>query len=94
MAAPIWHPQCVPLYDFQCNACGAIYEQQAELGALAPCPECRSQDVERLLTGFAGPFTTRPRGLAAKRSDDTRRVREEQRAERTARRREQNPGSM
>jgi putative FmdB family regulatory protein len=84
----------VPLYDFHCNVCGALYERQAPLGGLAACPNCGSEDVTRLVTGFAGPFTTRPRGRAEKRSDDGRRVREEQRAERQAQRRGQKPDSM
>ncbi len=39
-----------------------------------------------MLSGFAGPFTTAPRGLAARRSNAQRRVREELRAERKAER--------
>jgi hypothetical protein len=39
-----------------------------------------------MLTGFVGPFTTAPRGVAARRSNAQRRVREELRAERRAER--------
>jgi putative FmdB family regulatory protein len=84
----------VPLYDFHCRTCGADYEAQAALGGIAACPQCAGEGVERVVTGFAGPFTTSPRGRAAKRSDDTRRVREEQRAERKAQRQRQKPDSM
>jgi putative FmdB family regulatory protein len=79
----------MPLYDFRCRACGATFEARAPAGELARCPDCDSEDTERLLSPFAGPFTVAPRGLAARRSDATRRVREEQRAERKEERRRQ-----
>jgi putative FmdB family regulatory protein len=77
----------MPLYDFRCDACGARFEARSSPDALAPCPECDSDATERLLSPFAGPFTVAPRGPAARRSDATRRVREEQRAERKEERR-------
>jgi putative FmdB family regulatory protein len=73
----------MPLYDFLCHACGTEFEARAPIGQLAPCASCGSTDVKRVLSGFAGPFTVAPRGAAAKRSDDSRRVREQQRQERT-----------
>jgi putative FmdB family regulatory protein len=83
----------MPLYDFRCRACDEAFEEFAPPGETAPCPACGATDVERVLSGFAGPFTTAPRGLAARRSNAQRRAREEQRAERRAerqaRRREQ-----
>jgi len=77
----------MPLYDFLCRACGTVFEARAPIGELAPCESCGSADVERLLSGFAGPFTVAPRGAAAKRSDDSRRTREQQRQERSQQRR-------
>jgi putative FmdB family regulatory protein len=77
----------MPLYDFVCRACHTEFEARAALGELAPCENCGSTDVERVLSGFAGPFTVAPRGAAAKRSDDSRRAREQQRQERTQQRR-------
>jgi len=74
----------MPLYDFRCRACGAVFEARADVGGLAPCEACGSADVERVVSGFAGPFTVRPRGAAAKRADAARRVRAEQRHERRA----------
>jgi putative FmdB family regulatory protein len=79
----------MPLYDFRCHACGATFEERTPAGELAGCPSCGSKDTERLLSPFAGPFTIAPRGLAARRSNDTRRVREEQRRERKEERRRQ-----
>jgi putative FmdB family regulatory protein len=83
----------LPLYDFRCRRCGERFEEFARAGTSVPCPACGAPGAERLLTPFAGPFTTAPRGLAARRSNAERRVREELRAERKAereaRRREQ-----
>lgn len=78
----------MPLYDFRCRACDHEFEAMAPVGGTAECPACGAPDAERLLRPFAGPFTIRPRGLAARRSDAERRVREEQRAERKAARQE------
>jgi putative FmdB family regulatory protein len=79
----------MPLYDFRCHACQATFEERTAADQLARCPECGSEDTERLLSPFAGPFTVAPRGLAARRSDSARRVREEQRRERKEERRRQ-----
>lgn len=79
----------MPLYDFRCRGCGARFEERTGAEELAPCPDCGSDDTERLLSPFAGPFTVAPRGLAARRSDASRRVREEQRLERKEERRRQ-----
>jgi putative FmdB family regulatory protein len=79
----------VPLYDFRCRACETRFETRAAADAIAPCPQCGSEDTERLLSPFAGPFTVAPRGIAARRSNDQRRVREEQRLERKEERRRQ-----
>jgi putative FmdB family regulatory protein len=79
----------MPLYDFRCRACDTRFEERTSAGELAPCPNCGSEQTERLLSPFAGPFTVAPRGLAARRSDATRRVREEQRRERREERRRQ-----
>jgi len=44
----------MPIYDFQCRACGNEFE-----GLVRPqdppvtCPSCKSADLERLLSGFA-----------------------------------------
>ncbi|MBV8429746.1 MAG: zinc ribbon domain-containing protein [Solirubrobacterales bacterium] len=84
----------MPLYDFRCRACGAGFEARTPAEGRAACPECGSENTERLLSPFAGPFTVAPRGAAARRSNDQRRVREEQRAERKEerRRRRAEPG--
>jgi putative FmdB family regulatory protein len=78
----------MPLYDFRCKACGERFEARVSYDEPASCPACAAPEAERLLSPVAGPFTVgRLRGVAAKRADDTRRVREEQRGERRERRR-------
>jgi putative FmdB family regulatory protein len=79
----------MPLYDFRCRACAAEFEEYAPIDTLAPCPQCGASDPERVLTGFAGPFKVGLRGGEAKRSNDTRRAREERRQEGFARQREE-----
>jgi putative FmdB family regulatory protein len=77
----------MPLYDFRCRTCDERFEARVPYGELPPCPACGSEETERSLSPFAGPFTVAPRGTAARRSDATRKAREEQRQERRANRR-------
>lgn len=77
----------MPLYDFTCHACGLKFEARTPVDSPAPCPDCGSENTERRPTPFAGPFTVAPRGLAARRSNQARRDREEQRLERREERR-------
>ena len=78
----------MPLYDFRCRACDTRFEARAPHDELPPCPACGSADTERVPSAFAGPFSVAMRGAAARRSNATRRVREEQRQERKALREE------
>jgi putative FmdB family regulatory protein len=77
----------MPLYDFACRSCGEQFEARASESERPACPGCGAPGAERVLSPFAGPFTTRPRGRDARRVDADRRVREEQRAERREARR-------
>jgi putative FmdB family regulatory protein len=79
----------MPLYDFRCRSCGERFEARTPADVLPVCPSCRAPDAERLLSGFAGPFTVGVRGAEARRSNAQRRVREEQRLEDRARRQEE-----
>jgi putative FmdB family regulatory protein len=55
----------VPLYEFTCEKCGATFE---ELVAAGPdglevtCPECGSEDVEKLVSRFASGGPSAERG--------------------------------
>lgn len=79
----------MPLYDFRCRACQQPFEEYVPAGTLPPCPHCGAPEPERVLTGFSGPHKIGLRGGAAKRSDATRRAREENRQAGFARDREQ-----
>jgi putative FmdB family regulatory protein len=43
----------MPLYDYTCRSCGREFELLIRTGTVAACPGCQSQDLERLLSGFA-----------------------------------------
>jgi putative FmdB family regulatory protein len=79
----------MPLYDFHCRDCDARFEARTPAGELPPCERCGSPETERVPSGFAGPFTVAPKGVAARRSNALRRAREEQRLERREERRRQ-----
>lgn len=85
---PRLYAPVVPLYDFQCRACGERFEARVVESEQPACPACGAAEPERLLSPFAGPFTIGVRGAAARRSDATRQAREQQRQERIAERRE------
>jgi putative FmdB family regulatory protein len=74
----------MPLYDFACPSCGEHFEARVSVGELPTCPACGAGHTERVFSAFAGPFTLRPRGVAARRMEADRRARSEQRAERRA----------
>jgi putative FmdB family regulatory protein len=83
----------MPLYDFHCRACGERFEARVPYGEEPACPACGGPDTERVPAPFAGPFTVAPRGEAARRSNAARRVREEQRKERKAKRQQGRDGA-
>ncbi|WP_071933999.1 MULTISPECIES: FmdB family zinc ribbon protein [Sporomusaceae] len=44
----------MPIYEFQCNACGVRFDQLCRVnweGAVR-CPSCQSSDVRKLLSQF------------------------------------------
>jgi len=45
----------MPIFEYACNACGHQFEfLKLPAATTAPsCPACQSQDLERLLSGFA-----------------------------------------
>ncbi len=67
----------MPLYDFRCPHCEHEFEAMADPGATAICPDCQSEDAERLWRPVAPPSRIGLRGYAAQRSNDARRAREE-----------------
>ena len=49
----------MPIYDFKCGACGHVFEAlvrlptQASRDEVPACPVCHSEDLQRLVSGFA-----------------------------------------
>jgi putative FmdB family regulatory protein len=62
----------MPIYEFQCEECGTVFEELVAAGATAPCPECGSERTRRLMSTVSPPGRM-PRG-ASVRSDESRRV--------------------
>ena len=83
----------VPIYEFECQKCGARFEELVRAGAEAPCPQCKSSEVERRYSQIGEPRV--PVGLtgtAAAQSDAKRKAREEWRREKFAADREKRRG--
>ena len=40
----------MPLFDWECNACGHKFEAMGTSETKPTCPECESADIEKLLT--------------------------------------------
>jgi putative FmdB family regulatory protein len=45
----------VPLFEFDCPACGARFEEIVPAGCTAPCPACGGEDVSRVISQIAPP---------------------------------------
>ena len=67
----------MPLYEFDCGACGARFEEIVPPGCTAPCPACGGEHVTRAFSQIAAPRV--PVGLsgAAARDSDARRAERE-----------------
>jgi putative FmdB family regulatory protein len=54
----------MPLYEYECKACGSRFEALVRNDAPPPCPDCQSRNLERLLSMFAvSSETTRSQAL-------------------------------
>jgi putative FmdB family regulatory protein len=40
----------MPIYDYSCRGCGHTFEALVRSTTTPSCPECRSEDLERLLS--------------------------------------------
>lgn len=72
----------MPIYEFECEGCGARFEElvAAEATAIA-CPKCGSERTRRLLSTVSPPGR-QPRGAAVRSDESRRREREAARQER------------
>jgi putative FmdB family regulatory protein len=40
----------MPIFEYECRACGREFEQLVRTGDVPACPACQSQDLEKLLS--------------------------------------------
>ena len=72
----------MPIYEFECSKCGARFEELVPAGQTAPCPQCKSFEVQRRYSQISEPRV--PVGLfgkAAAESNSRRKEREAKRQE-------------
>ncbi|MGV1048788.1 MAG: FmdB family zinc ribbon protein [Solirubrobacterales bacterium] len=74
----------MPIYEFECEGCGARFEELVAADATAvACAECGSTRTRRLLSAVSPPGR-QPRGAAVRSDESRRREREAARADRIA----------
>lgn len=61
----------MPIYEFECEECGARFEELVAAGAVAACPQCGLERTRRLYSRVSPPGR-QPRGSKV-RSDESRR---------------------
>jgi putative FmdB family regulatory protein len=71
----------MPIYEFECEACGARFEELLAAGASVACRECGSKRTRRLLSSVAPPGR-QPRGAKVRSDESRRREREAARQDR------------
>jgi putative FmdB family regulatory protein len=76
----------MPLYEFDCSACGHRFEALVRSGSAAPtCTACGSSALERLLSAFAvSSAQTRQAALKAGRKHQAKSLRDKKIAEKEA----------
>jgi putative FmdB family regulatory protein len=72
----------VPIYEFECSKCGARFEELVQPGGTAPCPQCKSFEVERRYSPISEPRV--PVGLHGKAAAESNSRRKEREARRQA----------
>jgi putative FmdB family regulatory protein len=70
----------VPIYEFECEQCGARFEELVKAGQTAPCPQCKSSDVKRRFSPIGEPRV--PVGLHGKAAAESNAKRKEREARR------------
>jgi putative FmdB family regulatory protein len=72
----------VPIYEFDCLSCGAVFEELTKAEATPECPSCGGIDVDRRISLVAPTPRIGLRGGDARRSEARRRDSRERAAER------------
>jgi putative FmdB family regulatory protein len=70
----------VPIYEFRCSKCGAEFEELVPAGDTAPCPQCKSSEVQRLYSQISEGRV--PVGLFGKKAAESNARRKEREARR------------
>ena len=76
----------MPLYEYQCRACGHDFETLVRGAEQPACPACQSHDIERLLSSFGVSSEARARTRRSRRRAGTSRTAPDDRAESGTRR--------
>ncbi|HYG95664.1 MAG TPA: zinc ribbon domain-containing protein [Solirubrobacterales bacterium] len=71
----------MPIYEFECEECGARFEELVAAERSAACTACGSERTRRLYSEVAPPGR-QPRGAAVRSDESRRRERESARQER------------
>jgi len=71
----------MPIYEFECEGCGARFEELAAAGEPVACPECGAASARRLFSAVSPP-SRQPRGGGVRSDESRRREREAARGER------------
>lgn len=71
----------MPIYEFECEECGAHFEELVAAGAAVACSECGSERTRRLYSAVAPPGR-QPRGAKVRSGESQRREREAARQDR------------
>lgn len=73
----------MPLFEYTCRACGHAFETLVRKGDTPSCPACKSEDLEKMLSGIAiKSDTTHALALKAARKRDKKAGAEAARAQR------------
>ena len=73
----------MPIYEFECEGCGARFEELVAAGTEVACSECGSERTRRLYSNVAPPGR-QPRGAKVRGDESRRREREAARQDRLA----------
>jgi len=73
----------MPIYEFECEACGERFEELVAAGSTVACGSCGSELTRRLYSGVAPPGR-QPRGAGVRSDESRRREREAARQDRMA----------